>query len=1238
MYKTQQDVLTSHITINIRTLQPVSSNSVIHVKTTRTGTSRAVVSGTMAQPTNTEPSDGNTLKTTMTADNNQAEVEVRSGGESVEKSGETASGNEGMENKTGYDGMKDTNGAGEPTETANGGGRGGFKAITVEESNGLIEFNEHGLYRYNFEKEAGTHGPVFWRQTHRGHWIRKGDTYYWTNRGHDEMLNLEAKQVLGKTIEEDEWGEIDMGRGEPLDNTWREVRGKEGIDEEGWWQEPGRRNSGNAFHREILTQTQVDRIRMRKQRGEKVYVDTDGNIEPNEFNTNEEDQDWNKMEEERERNNAEGEDMEEEDTEMDTDSDDEEVRMTEGRKGSDDGANSGDEDTEMDEEIDLEYPTIQEAMQIDQKVKELAAKKKQKKIVGQEKPQDNISQVQNGSSLRQKTIQQSATSWAGAASGVRFQTEEAPTYKYDTRFRVEISFDMYDIPKDNSTEEEQAQSLVNIMVAIMKRMKQVVKRFAIMPWKTGDRYKALEKTGDIPTNMMILRKYIRHEEEKEGRPYKRGFRHGRNAKWRLNLNFAQVTGKEFLHYWNESKKVYDQSKFITMKAAAMQAENYYGLGSFVNSSEKQFVDLLNSGLSSELGWAVETTFRDAPASYNVIDGFWKDAKKAAGNDAKMKYKLAPQALVVHCKASNPEVRSKLVKNLLQKYGGHDELGRYQQLPDGSRMRFVPAENRTPMIQRHKLKSLLATQIHLKSLAENIDFPYKIDRGQKFEKVEKTKGKTLGKLILELEASDPKYNNEPIFRHFSHSWSREYKDYGLAVSVLPAMVPLAIEALKTLPKIIYDMYGEEVASAIQPAEARWQSQVESLEPDIQNDGWEIDEYDRYGVQGGGNFVITGMTEITETGRDTSFSVSDNVSLLTPGTGLTERTFGENNNPKAAPIVIDDDEESGDHEGHLETHSGVRQGYMSEEGMAAYQSLLSADAEEQLRLERLPREKAEQLAQMTEEEIRRYELNLIKYNLMTQQLSPHAPKDYTPKDLEVLMMKMEEEKERRRKILRENQEEWDRKREEEERNKEKAAVAREGSTQLTTQELHEAQEALQHRQRVEMQERARAEFRAQKEARAHQAAQDKVAQEAELQRRKNAEAERRAQFKAGAIPNTPIREQNDKDIPGPFAQGFYLPGINSPIQQRQVVTPMSVRGRSGGRGRPNNNRNRLVVPLTAVQHTKNDVYMSDSEVGSITTVLEEEEGWNVVGSDAAREALARKVGKNTTTDESERVSHP
>ncbi len=237
----------------------------------------------------------------------------------------------------------------------------------------------------------------------------------------------------------------------------------------------------------------------------------------------------------------------------------------------------------------------------------------------------------------------------------------------------------------------------------------------------------------------------------------------------------------------------------------------------------------------------------------------------------------------------------MVYQLQQKYGKHDELGRYPQLPDGSRMRFVPAENRAPMMDRPKIKKLVETQVALKSKAVGIDFPFKIELNQTF-KDERTQGKSLGRLILELEATDPKFRQEPIFRHFTWTWHKEYDQYGRGVSIHPPMLPLAIQTLKALPELMAQLYGQEVASVLQPAELKYANQFAAMEEDEGNvTGWRIDEYDRYGTDGGGRFVITGMQDAgmndthmegTDVGRDIEVGSIGILSAVTGGTFTSE----------------------------------------------------------------------------------------------------------------------------------------------------------------------------------------------------------------------------------------------------------------------------------------------------------------------------------------------------------------
>ena len=61
---------------------------------------------------------------------------------------------------------------------------------------------------------------------------------------------------------------------------------------------------------------------------------------------------------------------------------------------------------------------------------------------------------------------------------------------------------------NNPTEDQQAAGVKGILKAVIARMKYIVLKGAIMPWRTGDKFKAIERTEDIPENMELLRKYI----------------------------------------------------------------------------------------------------------------------------------------------------------------------------------------------------------------------------------------------------------------------------------------------------------------------------------------------------------------------------------------------------------------------------------------------------------------------------------------------------------------------------------------------------------------------------------------------------------------------------------------------------------------------------------------------------------------------------------------------------------
>ena len=81
---------------------------------------------------------------------------------------------------------------------------------------------------------------------------------------------------------------------------------------------------------------------------------------------------------------------------------------------------------------------------------------------------------------------------------------------------------------DSKTKEKMKEVLKDILA----RMKYIVHKGAIMPWKTGDRLKAIERTEDIPEHLDNIRRYLCHEDERTGRPFKKPFKYGRNTKWR----------------------------------------------------------------------------------------------------------------------------------------------------------------------------------------------------------------------------------------------------------------------------------------------------------------------------------------------------------------------------------------------------------------------------------------------------------------------------------------------------------------------------------------------------------------------------------------------------------------------------------------------------------------------------------------------------------------------------------
>ena len=270
MYKTHRDVLTKLRTIKSLKSTVANSTSEQHATAKRRGNPTAAATGTMATPNNDNATNETTRTTEMTTETTHDEDTRRGGGDSGERSGGDTTREGEMTEKDRNDRLA---GGGLPGDDGDASPHEDEEKVaeneTGEEDDNMVEVDENGRRTYNFRKEEGTHGPVFWRKTNKGHWIFKEDGYYKTNKGQNEILTLEVKQQRGRETKEEEWGVIDMTDGEPIDSTKRTVRGKEGIDEDGWWQEEdGPNNTGGHFHKEQLTKKQVERIRNKHQQGE----------------------------------------------------------------------------------------------------------------------------------------------------------------------------------------------------------------------------------------------------------------------------------------------------------------------------------------------------------------------------------------------------------------------------------------------------------------------------------------------------------------------------------------------------------------------------------------------------------------------------------------------------------------------------------------------------------------------------------------------------------------------------------------------------------------------------------------------------------------------------------------------------------------------------------------------------------------------------------------------------------
>ena len=110
------------------------------------------------------------------------------------------------------------------------------------------------------------------------------------------------------------------------------------------------------------------------------------------------------------------------------------------------------------------------------------------------------------------------------------------------------------------------------------------------------------------------------------------------------------------------------------------------------------------------------------------------------------------------------------------YGRQTKEGHYPRMPDGSRMRFVPAAHFLDMKSRQTARGLMTRQIWMQS--NTVNAPILI--ADPFHRFQAHGNKTMSELLLDLKCQEK--DDEPYFRHITRNWTREYSDDRFEVAI------------------------------------------------------------------------------------------------------------------------------------------------------------------------------------------------------------------------------------------------------------------------------------------------------------------------------------------------------------------------------------------------------------------------------------------------------------------------
>ena len=199
----------------------------------------------MATPSEGKATNESTNMNETTTKETQGKSAMSVGGEGGESSGGDTMSDSGAVTNDRNDVFVDNGAANDSVR-----GHGNTGKMRGEKTGDKASYDAISTDSYNDE------GKLKWRQCEQKKWIFSKGAYYSTDLTHLTFYDLYKREGKGEKIRNEEWGNLDYSDGEPVDRADRKTKGKEGIDDEGWWQD-----MEEKFHQEVLSAKQVERIK-----------------------------------------------------------------------------------------------------------------------------------------------------------------------------------------------------------------------------------------------------------------------------------------------------------------------------------------------------------------------------------------------------------------------------------------------------------------------------------------------------------------------------------------------------------------------------------------------------------------------------------------------------------------------------------------------------------------------------------------------------------------------------------------------------------------------------------------------------------------------------------------------------------------------------------------------------------------------------------------------------------------